>query len=247
MTNITSSTITLNPTTEILSVVELIEKFFHMFSFLNPTRQDRIAQESQENNMPVRSSKFSKFNFKFPKKNILKIVLPVLILVIVGSIIFSAFNKKANTPTVLSAQDQSDVKTVNIDKTFKFPLKDANGKNIGTFSYVVKSAELRHQIVVKGQTATSVKGRAFLIVNVKILNGLSQGLSINSRDYIRVSVNGDNSEWFAPDIHNDPVEAQAISTTNTRVAIAINDSDENIRLQIGEIGGKKEIVPVNFK
>lgn len=238
------ATISLNPNESMSSSTDSlgkkIKRFFH--STTHPSRQSRVNNEKNS------TSGFATRNSKFNKKNTLKVVVPVIVFLAVGSIIFTVFNnsKTSTTPTVLSAQDVNDVKTVEINKTFKFPLKDNAGKVSGTFSYVVKNAELRHQIVVKGANATSVKGRVFLIVNLKILNTLSQGLSINSRDYMRISVNG-NNEWFAPDIHNDPVEAQAISTTNTRVAIAINDADENIRLQIGEIGGKKEIVPVDFK
>ena len=82
---------------------------------------------------------------------------------------------------------------------------------------------------------------------MKLVNDLDTGLSINTRDYVRISTDG-GKEWFAPDIHNDPVEAQAISTKNTRLGIAIDDkSKEDIKLQIGEIGGKKTVIPVSFK
>ena len=74
----------------------------------------------------------------------------------------------------------------------------------------------------------------------KIVNDLNQGLEVNSRDYVRITVNGSTKELFAPDIHNDPVEVQAISTKNTRVGLAINETDKNIELRVGEINGEKQ-------
>ncbi len=201
--------------------------------------------------MTVSKSKFSSARMpRFNSKNILRVIVP---LVIVGILVFAVLAATRKSPSVAGVatstalNTNTEVKSTSINKTFTFPLKDANGKENGSFTYTIENAELRHQIVIKGQSATSVAGRQFLIINLKIVNSLKQGLEINSRDYLRISVDGNNGEWFAPDIHNDPVEAQAISTTNTRVGIALNDTDKNIKLQVGEIDGKKTIIPLTFK
>lgn len=214
-----------------------------LFSVFAASRGERIAG----GNKLSTSIKMPKIN----KNNIFRVIVPIIIFVVIIIAIFAVFGGKrdgnvAGVSTTSTSLD-GDVKTTPINKTFQFPLKDDKGVTQGKFSYEITTAELRHHIVVKGQNATSVAGRVFLIVNLKIVNTLSQGLKINSRDYIRVSVNGNDKEWFAPDIHNDPVDAQAISTTDTRVGMAINESDKNIRLQIGEISGKKEVIPVTFK
>lgn len=134
---------------------------------------------------------------------------------------------------------------VDLNKEFSFPIKDSKGKEIGVLKYNIQSAELRNEIVVKGQKATAINGRIFLILNLKLVNEGNQKIQVNTRDFIRISVNN-SPEWLAPDIHNDPVEAQAISTKITRLGLSIGDSDKNIKVQVGEINGKKEVFDLQF-
>jgi len=133
-----------------------------------------------------------------------------------------------------------------INKTFDFPLKDAKGKEVSKLSWTIQTVELRNEIIVKGQRARSVKGRVFLVVNIKITNNYTQAVAVNSRDYLRFIINN-SSEKLAADIHNDPVDVQAISTKYTRLALPINETDKNITLQIGEILGEKEMIKLNLK
>ncbi len=126
-----------------------------------------------------------------------------------------------------------------INRDFTFPLKDSTGKQVSDFKYTIQKAELRDEIVIKGQRAVAVSGRTFLLIYLKITNSENQSIQINTRDYIRLSVNGNKSEWLAADVHNDPVAVQAISTKYTTVGFAINDTDKNLVLSVGEIGGDK--------
>lgn len=211
----------------------------YLFSVFSLPRRQRL---SGENSLP--SFRLPSFN----KKNAFKIIVPVIIVFILVIGVFALFGKheESGVAGVATTTNKNDVKTLKIGREFEFPLKDAKGVKTGTFKYIIDSAELRHRIVVKGQNATSVQGRVFLVLNLKLVNSLSQGLQINSRDYVRISVNNNKNDWFAADIHNDPVEAQAISTTPTRIGIAINETDRDIKLQVGEINGKKEVIPVNL-
>lgn len=134
-------------------------------------------------------------------------------------------------------------KTVN--KTFTFPLRDQQGQEVGKLSYTVESVEIRDQIIVQGQPANSVKGKKFFIINLKLTNNHNQTVQVNAKDYLRVSI-GNSSDKLAPDMHNDPVEVQAISTKPTRLGLAINETDKNIVLQVGEISGEKETIQVNL-
>jgi len=127
-----------------------------------------------------------------------------------------------------------------------FPLHDANGDNVSSIKYEVESAELRNELIVQGRKAGSVKGRTFLVLNVKLTNEFEQGIKVNSRDYVRLSVNGNADEWLAPDIHSDPVDVQAISTKRTKVAFPVNETDGSFKLRIGEINGEKEIVDLEL-
>ncbi len=133
-----------------------------------------------------------------------------------------------------------------LNKTFSFGIRDNAGVEVSKLKFVIQNVELRDEIVVKGQKATSVEGRTFLVVNMKITSSYSKPVQINSRDYLRLMVNS-SDEKLAPDIHNDPVEIQAISTKYTRVGFPINETDKNLTLQVGEVSGPKETIKLNLK
>lgn len=134
---------------------------------------------------------------------------------------------------------------VDINKTFTFPLNDQTGKEISRIEYSIIDAQLQDQIVSKGKNYTTVKGRTILVLNLKIKNQHNKSIEINSKDYIRLSVNG-SAELLAADIHNDPVTVQATSTKYTRLGFPIYDKDRNLVVQVGEIGADKEEVAINF-
>jgi hypothetical protein len=189
--------------------------------------------------------------FRFFKRS--PYVVLALAVIVVGVIAFFVVKGVIdNSGSVVAAVDDSrvDLKkplaSQTLNKEFKFPLKDAKGKEVSQLSLMIQNAELRDEIIVKGQRATSIKGRVFLIVNLKITNSYTQSIQVNSRDYLRFIING-SSEKLAADIHNDPVEVQAISTKYTRLGLPINDTDKDIVLQIGEITGKKESIKLNLK
>lgn len=111
--------------------------------------------------------------------------------------------------------------------------------------YSVVSAEIQEEILVRGERMKAASGRVFLIFNLKISNEGKQAVQISSRDFIRIA-QGSNDEWLAPDIHNDPVEVQAISTKYTRVGFAVDKNIKNFKVRLGEIAGDKEEFEVNF-
>ena len=137
--------------------------------------------------------------------------------------------------------------TLVLNKEFQFPLKDQTGKEVTKIKYTIEQAELRNEIIVKGKRAVAVQGRTFLILNLKVVNDFNQPIEMNVRDYIRLSLNGNKAELLAPEIHNDPVTIQAISTKITRVGFPIYDTDSNIALLVGEISAaQKEELPLTF-
>lgn len=133
-----------------------------------------------------------------------------------------------------------------INKQFLFPVKGLGGEEVSNLKFTIENAEIRDEIIIKGQKATAIEGRTFLVLNLKITNDFEQGIQINVRDYIRLRV-GKNAENLAPEIHNDPVEIQAISTKYTRLGFPIDVNADNIKIQIGEISGKKEFIELNLK
>ncbi len=136
------------------------------------------------------------------------------------------------------------VSTFEINRDFSYPLSEE--ENGPMLNMSVTNAELRKEILVKGQKATAIDGRMFLIINLKYKNDANAGLEVDSRDYFRLSTNGNLNEWMAPEIHNDPVEVQAISSKTTRLGFPINENDTQILLQVGELTGEKTQIPLEF-
>lgn len=110
--------------------------------------------------------------------------------------------------------------------------------------YQIQQAELQNEIIVKGQKAIAASGKSFLILNLKITNDTNQGLQIHTRDFIRLA--RDENEWVAPDMHNDPVEVQALSTKYTKLGFTVNASEREFRLRAGEINGEKKTFEIKL-
>ena len=197
----------------------------------------------------MRLPRMGGFNFDKSKiKFIFPIVIGIIVIAALVTIVRSLPDAKSR-PAEQNTASQGVVSTIKLDKKFVFPLKDDKGKEVGTFDYLIQSADLQKQIIVKGQRASAIEGRVFLILNLKITNNLKQAIQLNTRDYLRLIVTSNKDEQLALDIHNDPVEVQAISTKYTRVGIALNESDAKklIQLKVGEIDGEKQTVELNFK
>lgn len=179
----------------------------------------------------------------------------IVVIAVVGLIgVFAVNNAMQSNASsggnVLSANKKVDIeKPVAqqiLNRSFNFPLRDAQGKEVSQLKYEIQNAELRDEIVVKGQRATAVQGRTFLILNLKITNNYDKSIQLNSKDYVRLTV-GNSTEQLAADIHNDPVDVQAISTKYTRLGFPIDDNEKSLTIQVGEITGKKEQIKLDLK
>ncbi|MBI4036247.1 hypothetical protein HY383_04835 [Candidatus Daviesbacteria bacterium] len=186
------------------------------------------------------------------KKRVLLALLAVGIITATVIILIRSNSAESSTQvSSVSANNTSGVQIqpakakVVVNKEFSFPIKDDRGKEVGNIKYLIENAEKRDEILIKGQKATAIAGRTFLILNLKIENKSTHKIQVNTRDYVRLSVNN-GKEWLAPDIHNDPVEAQAIATKYTRIGFPISDTDNKLTLQAGEINGNKTTVDLKF-
>lgn len=171
----------------------------------------------------------------------------VLIIIV---ILFIKFDPFSNSKPQASSSNKTVIKdalaTQPLNREFKFPLKDDNGETVGEIKYIIENAELRDEIVVQGRKASAVAGRTFLIFNLKVVNDSNKTISMNTKDYIRLFVNGNEQEPLSPSIHNDPVVVDAISVKPTRVGFAINESDKQLKIKVGEIKGEKTTIDLDI-
>ncbi len=188
-----------------------------------------------------------KTNKKLYLKGITKIHVIFLTTFFLISFLLGRLSNAVLFPTTTNAQQVSPqiLAHKDINKSFSFPVEDQNNNVITQLTYILQSADLMNQIVVKGQLATAIKGKTFLVINLRLDNSSDKSVIVNTRDYIRLTTNKSN-ELLAPEVYNDPVEIQPASTKLTRVGIPINTSDKNLVLHIGEISGEKTDIPLSF-
>lgn len=137
--------------------------------------------------------------------------------------------------------------TQQVDKSFDFAALNNQGKAVtNKIKMKIATAEKTNQVLVKEQTFTAKNNKLFLIVNLELKNDATLPLNILPGDLIRLVVNGDNENKFAPDLHNNLVLVSALSTRIDRVGFVIPDTAKSFKLYIGELEGKKEEVSINF-
>ncbi len=180
------------------------------------------------------------------KKKIFKIVGALAFIFVLFVVARSVFSGASSEATGNSSVLKSATVNKELGKEVGISIKDEDGEEVEKVTMRLENIELRDEIIVKGQKASSVSGRSFLVVNIKLSNSLEQGVEINTKDYLRLGSGTEPTEWLAPDIHNDPVLVQAISTKPTRVAFPVNADERKFVLQIGEIAGDKEKVELDL-
>lgn len=178
----------------------------------------------------------------FPK--IVLVAVPV-VLFLLASFLIVKNNLFSNSQSVSGSKENVSSSEARLTKEIgKEIILELGDPEEGRIRYVLDSAEVLKEIVVKGQRVSAVQGRAFLIFNLKVTNERKNGIQINTRDFVRLSSLGE--EWTAPEIHNDPVEVQAISTKFTRIGFPVNEKDRQFKLKIGKIDGDKEEIDLAF-
>jgi hypothetical protein len=232
-----------------LQTLSLSGNILSMADYSNPSSNYQASYVNSNNSSSMSPKKTKKF-FKNNKYLPFIVVIAFVSLIAVFAVRNVMTSNNSSSQSLLATDKRVDVDKPTaqqvLNKSFSYPLRDATGKEVSKLKYEIQNAELRDEIIVKGQRATSVKGRTFLILNLKITNSYDKSIQLNSKDYVRLVV-GSSPENLAADIHNDPVDVQAISTKYTRLGFPINDDEKSLTLQVGEISGKKETITLDLK
>lgn len=219
-----------------LSIFNFVLKPFKALSDRRNTINSQVDMSQEDRRLRSSGGKSKVFS-------VIKVIVLVLVFVGLSVAVLRIFSGRGNDSSQVAGINQSK-RTYQINQNFDFPVVDQKGKEITKIKYELSNAEITDEIVVQGQKATAIKGRVFLIINLKLTNDYSKAISLNAKDYVRLSVNGNKDNWLAPEIHNDPVEVQAISTKITRVGFPINETDSNLVLRMGEIDGEKSEIEI---
>lgn len=170
------------------------------------------------------------------------------LLLIVGLFVFVGLGNRLVTGTSSQSNgssgngilgDKQNIE-VEVDQSIEIPIGEDN-----VITYTITTAELQDSIVIRGQQAYPVDGKQFLVLNLKLSNTETQRVRLDTRDFIRLSVN-DSPDRLAPAIHNDPVELQPISDQYTRLGFSVFLDDADYKLFLGEITEEKIEIPLEF-
>lgn len=171
--------------------------------------------------------------------------IALVVVLLAGISIYFLFIRNSSSTQTSQSTLATTRASEDLNKDFNFPI--SKEKDASKLKMTIEKAEFVDEIVVKGQKASAVPGRTFLILSVKLTNPSEQTIKMDTRNYVRLSVNKNESEFLAPDIHNDPVEVQAISTKLTRLGFPVNTTDRDFVLQVGEIKGDKEKIELTIQ
>ena len=187
---------------------------------------------------------FSIGNFKnnpvFKSRKIM-IGLVVLILVAGG---FWMFKSKSQSSVSGEATYVAEGPRAQLNKRFEVPIKDAEGKEVGSALVVnVTYLERTGELIFQGRRLLSKGGKDFIVINLEVENATDNRLTVRPVDFFRLI--DESGKSYAPDIQTDPVKVEPKSSKRTRTVYIVGDSQKILKFMIGEIkGGNSETVEV---
>ena len=167
--------------------------------------------------------------------------LVVLILVAGG---FWMFKSKSQSSVSGEATYVAEGPRAQLNKRFEVPIKDAEGKEVGSALVVnVTYLERTGELIFQGRRLLSKGGKDFIVINLEVENATDNRLTVRPVDFFRLI--DESGKSYAPDIQTDPVKVEPKSSKRTRTIYIVGDSQKILKFMIGEIkGGNSETVEV---
>lgn len=179
--------------------------------------------------------RFPKGFFGRYKPLMLTIVFVILILAAVAVLAPSVFRQYN------PISEPSTYKSIEVGKSFAFPIRSGGGEAVqGELKMTATTVEKTNNILIKGKPAKARDGKLFLIINLELDNPTQNKLGLSPVELIRLI--DPSGRRFAPDVHNDKVSIEAISIKKTRVGFVVDERVTGWKLQVGEVGGNKEVL-----
>ncbi len=217
-----------------------------MPSFSTIFTREQNNQASFNNNAATFSSRkrfslFGSMNEK-QRKLLRRSLLMASFVLLIGILVVIINAKSSNSSSIagVSTTNGSGSST-QISQSYTFNARDNQGRLLDkkTIKMTIQSAQLQKQILIQGQPATARTGKTFLIFSIDLENTYTDRAYLPVNQLIRWQ---DGNKLRAPDVHNDLVLIDPISTKSTRVGYLVNDNQHEFTIKVGEVDGPKQTI-----
>lgn len=190
-------------------------------------------------------------NFKFPENFKKMIAFPVrywllMVIFIIAAVIILAVTKlpnyRANSNAVSNLIPQG---SADINKQFNFPVRGADGKEIGSALPIkITSVERANKVILNGRVFNAKDGRNFLTMNMEIDNKTNNQLTVKPVDFVRLE--GSDGRYYAAEFLTAPIKVEPISVKRTRIVFMTDEGQKKLKFLVGEISGSKENLEITI-
>ena len=225
------------------NTVLLNTKGLSIFGRKPAENSESVHDNSPSPNFEIKRNRFSlkyrRIKSIFSRKILLILVVLLLVICLLAILYISGKN-----PTNL-VQNKAAQQSVQINKSVDFPVRDQKGAATDKkLTMRITTTDKTSQILIQGKPATARSGKTFLIINLELDNPTQSKLGLAPVELIRLL--DSEEKKYAPDVHNDKVSIEPLSTKRTRVGFVVDETKNSFNIQFGEVSGKKETVTINF-
>lgn len=173
------------------------------------------------------------------KKKPFPILVPIIIVAVLLLLCIALVYRRNGS------KDSGPVAETNLNQSVWVMGRDKDGNATENWvELTFNKAEKTKSVLIKGKSATAKDDKYFLVVYFEIRNESNRALYLLPVDLIRlVKAEG---KLFAPSVHQSLVEVRPISTKVTNVGFVVEGNEKDFVLKVGEVGGRKNEIQVNF-
>ncbi len=148
--------------------------------------------------------------------------------------------------TVVGGTSSSSVQSsVGVNRRFEVPIKTKEGSETGEKLIItITNIDKTDNILIQNKPAKTKEGKTFLVINMEIQNDTKKQLKVKPVDMVRLV--GEDMRNYAPDVHNNEVNVEAVSLRKTRVGYVVNKGQTKFKLLIGEVRGSQETIEIEL-
>jgi len=180
----------------------------------------------------------------FENKTILKKTLFLLVVIACFTFLGFYFGKERAPQDLQQLENlASPTAEFEVNRDFEFPTEELDGSE-ATFKFIIVQAKRVKLVSNRGEPIESKPNEEFLVLSLELQNDSQHALKVDSQDFVRLIGEGDKR--YAPDFFNGPTNVSALSVKKDQLAFVVPAGQNQIKLQIGEMGEEKEELEISF-